>query len=211
MENKSLQRGLIDSGATNPLRALRQDESLEGLERVEVTLATGEKVEMRMSEAGVMISQDQNIKPILPMGMLGGSLGYEISYKNGVFKMRHPVRGNIGVEMKNGCPQVSKEVALEIIKEIEEKAKISKKVEVSKEDEERRWLPDLVESHPVLRQLPEKLKRGLVETPAEVLKKLPGCNRRKKKIDEWWLCGVRLLGGGGWIHFVQSSEGSRRR
>eukprot|EP00434_Breviolum_minutum_P003898 symbB.v1.2.003425.t1/scaffold183.1/size281544/9 len=182
MESRSTQRGLIDSGATNPLRAQRPEERMEEMEKVEVTLATGEKVEMRMSGAGVMVSQDINIEPIIPMGLLGGTLGYEINYKNGVFKLRHPVRGDVNVEMKNGCPQVSKEVALEIIEEIEEKSRMAKKVEVKNEEEERRWLQELVESHPVLRQLPDYLKKGVVETPAMDLKMIPGCNRRKRKV-----------------------------
>ena len=182
MESKESQRGLIDSGATNPLRARRRNERIEEMEKVEVTLATGEKVEMRMSAAGVMVSQDRNIEPILPMGLLGGSLGYEISYKDGVFVMKHPRKGEIPVEMKNGCPQVRKDVALEIIDEIEKNAKVSKKVEVRGEEKERRWLQELVKSHPVLRHLPERLRDGVVDTPAMDLKKIPGCNRRKRKV-----------------------------
>ena len=158
-----------------------------------MTLATGEKVEMRMSGAGVMVSQDTNIEPIIPMGLLGGTLGYEINYKNGVFKMRHPVRGDVNVEMKNGCPQVSKEVALEIIEEIEEKSRMAKKVEVKNEEEEKRWLQDLVESHPVLRQLPDNLKKGVVETPAADLKMIPGCNRRKRKVMAGGFRDLHLL------------------
>ena len=58
----------------------------------------------------------------------------------------------------------------------------AKKMEVKNEEEETRRLQDLVESHPVLRQLPDHLKKGVVETPAVDLKMIPGCNRRKRKV-----------------------------
>ena len=53
-------------------------------------------------------------------------------------------------------------------------SRMAKKEEVKNEEEEKRWLQDLVESHPVLRQLLDHLKKGVVETSAVDLKMIPG-------------------------------------
>lgn len=47
---------------------------------------------------------------------------------------------------------------------------------------EKKWLADFVMAHPVLRELPEHLRTALVETPAETLHGLPGCNRRRRRL-----------------------------
>ena len=41
-----------------------------------VTLATGARVAMKITKAGVMVSEDEKVEPIVPLGMLGGQLGY---------------------------------------------------------------------------------------------------------------------------------------
>ena len=176
-------QGLIDSGATNPLRGRKKDERLEDLQEVWVTLATGEKVAMRMTKSGVMVHEDEHVEPIIPMGLATEELGYEIVVKEGKCRMFHPVRGEVAVEMKNGCPQVSKKIALKMIEEYEKKNVKMKRVEVQTGGE-RKWLEDFVLAHPVLRELPEHVRQSLVDTPSETLHGLPDCNRRRRKLLE---------------------------
>ncbi len=176
-------QGLIDSGATNPLRGRKKDERLEDLQEVWVTLATGEKVAMRMTKSGVMVHEDEHVEPIIPMGLATEELGYEIVVKEGKCRMFHPVRGEVAVEMKNGCPQVSKKIALKMIEEYEKKDVKMKRVEVQTGGE-RKWLEDFVLAHPVLRELPEHVRQSLVDTPSETLHGLPDCNRRRRKLLE---------------------------
>ena len=121
--NSEKDLGLIDSGATHPLRGRKGGEEWEGLEEVWVTLANGEKIPMKMTENGVMIHKDRNIEPIIPMGLLCGEMGYQMMIKEGKFQLFHPERGEVEVETKNGCPQVSKRTALKMIEEYEKKKK----------------------------------------------------------------------------------------
>ena len=174
-------QGLIDSGATNPLRGRKKGERLDDLQEVWVTLATGDKVAMRMTKNGVMVHNDENVEPIIPMGLLGEEMGYEMVFKEGKFRLFHPEKGEIAVEMKSGCPQVSKKVALGMIDEYEKKNVKLKKSEVQTGGE-RKWLEDFILAHPVLRELPEYIQKELVETPAETLHGLPECNRRRRRV-----------------------------
>ena len=88
-------------------------------EEVLVTLANGQQVPMRMSTTGVMISSDKDVEPIVPLGYLGGALGYSIKWSGGSMTLNHPEKGEAIVKIINGCPQVEKKVALDMIKEIE--------------------------------------------------------------------------------------------
>ena len=120
---------------------------------------------MKMTENGVMIHNDRNIEPIIPMGLLCGEMGYQMMIKEGKFQLFHPERGEVEVETKNGCPQVSKRTALKMIEESEKKGKKIGKMEVQTGGE-KKWLADFVMAHPVLRELPEHLRTALVETPS---------------------------------------------
>ena len=68
--NEVPQFGLIDSGATNPLRPLRPSNDLKDVERVRVSLADGRRTPMLINRRGVIISTNLNIEPIVPMGWL---------------------------------------------------------------------------------------------------------------------------------------------
>ena len=92
-----------------------------------------------------------------------------------------PWEGEVMVEMKGGCPQVSKKVVLKMIEEYEEKDRRMRKIE-DQTGGERNWLADFILAHPVFRDLPEHLRKTLVETPAESLHGLPGSNRRRRRL-----------------------------
>ena len=173
------EKGLLDSGATHPMRGRRADEEVDGYEKVKVTMANGEKVTMRMTSTGIMVCEDTDVEPIIPMSSLVEKLGYTISWTEEGMQMTHPYKKQVVVKIINGCPQVSKKEALKMIEELEDEKKI-RKVK-GKESEERNWLLQLIEAHPVLKELPNNLKQGLVEYPAEDLKRIPGCNRRRRR------------------------------
>ena len=172
-------QGLLDSGATNPLRGRTAKDDMSKLEDVWVTLATGARVPMKITKSGVMVSEDEMVEPIVPLGMVGGPLGYEVVFKNGGCQITHPRKGKVPVQMRNGCPQISKEAALRIIEEIETSGAEMRKINKEEVDAEKRWIEEFVEAHPVL---PEPLKTSLKETPSEDLRGLPDCNRRRRKL-----------------------------
>ena len=180
LEKFGSRMGLLDSGATHALRGCREGEELSEYEEVLVTLANGEKVPMKMSSSGVMISPDPQVEPIVPLGFLGGALGYSIRWAGGVMTLVHPKKGKVTVKVINGCPQVPRRVALEMIEEIEKGRKIEK-MEVGPYDKEKEWLNNLVEAHPILKELPDWLRSRLPDLPDCDLRRIPGCNRRKRK------------------------------
>ena len=67
-----------------------------------------------------MISPDPMVEPIVPMGPLAEVLGCEIAWKDGKLSIRHPLRGDLKVSQHNGCPQVSRQLALDLISELED-------------------------------------------------------------------------------------------
>jgi len=112
--------------------------------------------------------------------MLAGELGYVITWKEGSMKVEHPKKGALKIVMRNGCPQIPKKKALQLIQELEE-GKRMKKIQEEERSAEERWLRQLVKAHPVLRELPQHIQQKLVVSPAEDLSSILGCNRRKRK------------------------------
>ena len=62
------QAGLIDSGATHPLRPQKNGEVTAGFPVVGVSLADGRRIQLKMSPGRAMISRDPMVEPIVPMG-----------------------------------------------------------------------------------------------------------------------------------------------
>lgn len=79
-----------------------------------------------------------------------------------------------------GCPQVSKSLALELVAELEDQATGAQLLEM-KMEEELKWMRDLVEKHEVLRSLPPWLKQKLVVTPGQ-WQDLPVNGRCRKRM-----------------------------
>ena len=182
--------GLLDSGATNPLRGRTMNDDMEAIEKVWVTLATGARVAMKITKAGVMVSEDEKIEPIVPLGMLGGQLWYEVIFKNGECQIHHPVKGGVPAGMKNGCPQIAKEVAFRIIDDIEEGVTEAKRMSVSEKYGEARWIEEFVEARPILRHLPAHIKKSLKEVPSPGLRRPPA----GKKEGYWIGRAVKEIG-----------------
>ena len=194
--------GLLDSGATHPMRAAHRGEPAHSYKKVEVTLASGKTEELKMSPKGVMVLDGKDadyVEPIVPMGMLVTKLRCQLHWNDQGLHVWHPKRGYIDVTVQNGCPQIPKALALKLIQELEQAEGDllqyhSKGLTWETRLQERAWLRSLVNSHPVFEGLPEALKDKLVVTPEEDVKMLPA-NRRARKIWKRDGCVLHLYAG----------------
>ena len=111
--------GLLDGGATHALRQAREGE-LKGKEVKEVTveLAAGTARLWQHKNARTLLSAEK-VEPIVPLAGLV-EMGYGISWNNKGCVVKHPVKGDIKVEMKNGCPMVPGKEALRLIGDLEQ-------------------------------------------------------------------------------------------
>ena len=174
--------GLVDSGATHPLRPTRCGENIQELQKVQVTLASGAKTTLHMTKKGCMVTADQTVEPIVPMGILVDQ-GCSISWEGGCMKLIHPVRGELPVDTAStGCPQVEKSLALELIEEWEQRtAKVAvKSLSLEERSGMTDWMRELVMAHPTLRQLPEAIRSRLVVEPTS-WSDLPGNSKSRRR------------------------------
>ena len=128
-----------------------------------------------------MITEEKDIEPIVPMGSLTSRLGCSILWSDADLVINHPTRGRLPVKTKDGCPQIPKEWALQLIRELEEEEeKKDQKVKKISYKEEEEWLVDLVTSHPVLRKLPPRIKNHLASRIGK-WEDLPLNKRRRRR------------------------------
>ena len=175
--------GLLDSGATHPPRPLASTDSLEKFKKVSVSLADGRTTPLLMTESGVMVSTNLQVEPIVPLGMLAGG-GCKISWKKHGMKVAHPTKGSLPISIQAGCPQIPKQLALELIQEYEDRAQEVKQARLVGEvhpEREVGWMKSLVEGHPALAELPEHVKKALVQQPGE-WKDLPANRHQRKRL-----------------------------
>ena len=189
--------GLLDSGATHSLRARSRHEDVTKMKEIQVTLACGRRVPLKMTKGGTMVSADPGTEPIVPLGRLVRSLGCEVGWSvEGGMTVSHPKKGIIPTRERGGCPHVPRDVALELIEELEKKSLeetygITEMKKIEEEiNAEETWLKTLVESHPVLEKLPGHIKEKLVVTPGSPQERVPGANKRMRK--RWKKNGVTL-------------------
>ena len=172
-------QGLIDSGATHPMRPAGKNEDVSGYEEVNVTLASGAKEKMKISPGGVMISSDPAVEPIAPMGLLVSKLDCKISWEGPYLRLLHPRMGGVQVRCEGGCPQISRTLALKLIQEIEEKS-MGYHIKGIHCHRELEWMRELIRVHPVLKDLPDHVKKELAELPGD-WNQLPANRRRRKR------------------------------
>ena len=175
-------QGLVDSGATHALRPLRPVEPFAGYKTVPVTLANGQQAQLRMTPGGVMVPERADAEPILPMGLLIEKLGCKIEWNSEGVCLRHPQRGILPIQVSGGCPQMARSTTLELIEELEQTATLGK-VEERTFKEEVEWMKKLVETHPVLRRLPQDIKSRLADEPTS-WSTLPVNRRTRKRMQE---------------------------
>ena len=179
MSNQGFQ-GLIDSGATHPLRPLRQGEDQSTLQKVDVTLADGKKTQLMMNNRGTMISPSNHIEPIIPMGQLQSVLKCKMIWVGLELQVLHPIRGKLPVTCDAGCPMLPRALALDLIEEIEA-ARREVSLRSLSSEQETQWLRDLINTHPSLRDLPEDIKFNLMAVPGS-WSDLPYNKRLRKRM-----------------------------
>lgn len=103
---KGEKQGLLDSGATHPLRPSKKGEDKGSNRVVQVALADGRIVDLPISPAGSMVSDEEDIEPIIPMGLLTDVLGCTVTWSKDQLQVKHPARGTLPVEQKDGCLQL---------------------------------------------------------------------------------------------------------
>ena len=191
--------GLIDSGATHSLRGWRKSDRHKRLKDIQVTLAGGRTMPLKMTVGGTMISEDPNTEPIVPMGKMISRLGCTLGWtqEDGLI-INHPLKGVIHTKSKNGCPYVEKTAALELIEELdsvgEDEAEEEEDQEVKRiqrlDDQEEEWIREFVNTHPVLKDIPKRLRQELIRRPSTSASGVPGANKRRRKL--WQKKGLAL-------------------
>ena len=110
--------GLLDGGVTNPLR-MSTAEELELARPTTVQLAAG-TCDLWLSSTRVLLSAQPvlTIVPV-PLGTMSRELRCSIQWDDGLCRVRHPMRRQLPIRMMNECPYVDKQLALDLIGELE--------------------------------------------------------------------------------------------
>ena len=193
------EEGLIDSGATHSLRGWRKSDRHKRLKDIQVTLAGGRTMPLKMTMGGTMISDDPNTEPIVPMGKMISRLGCTLGWtKEDGLIVNHPSKGVIGTKSRGGCPYVEKAAALELIDELdcvgEDEAEEQEDQELRRikrlDDKEEEWLRSFINMHPVFEKIPQRIKDEVVKRPATSAAGIPKANKRMRKL--WYSKGLTI-------------------
>ena len=204
--------GLLDSGASHPMRVATEVEHEESIP-VKVTLAGEEERVLRQNGQGTVLlkpGEAEDSQPIVPLGAVIKDLGCTLQWKDDGIKLYHPQRGQVKVRIRNNCPEVSTKEAHRLIKELEtiqmknlsdQVSSLSARLEVLQKKEKRSWtelLKDFKESgsrgllhraillSPVTKDLPANVQAmmivGLDVNGAEAYMKRLPLTRRKRRM-----------------------------
>ena len=211
--------GLIDSGATHPLRAARSIKELEEAKQTSVVLAGDQRISLPQTASGVILSETQ---PIVPLGGLVKTLGYEFVWNHKGCRLYHPTKSSIQVFTRSSCPEVRECDALRLISELEmEKVKeamtslstLKAAIETAKDYKPDTWKEHLgkyvgsglkvraVFAAPFMKEIPAEQKVKILESFPQtdkeawlLLKRLPLKRRQLWRSREWV---VHLFSGKG--------------
>ena len=75
---------------------------------------------MKLSHGGSIVDE-VGTEVIVPLGLLTSRLQFRLTWTPGRVRLSHPVKGEIEVMVKEGCPLIPTKQALELIEEIEER------------------------------------------------------------------------------------------
>ena len=117
------QTALLDSGATHTVLDPTAVSS-ENLPPCMVSLAGDQRQMWRQTPGGSLVAPPKDeggeTQTILPLGSLVEQLGCSIRWtKKGGLQLHHPRLGRLRTSIRSGCPQLSKEQALELVRELE--------------------------------------------------------------------------------------------
>ncbi|CAE7255949.1 unnamed protein product [Symbiodinium sp. KB8] len=108
--------GLLDTGASTSMRQARPGELDAGCELRNVNLAVG-TVKLFVNPGGTLLSTE-DIDPLVSVADLV-DMGCQLSWCGQECILTHPERGTIRPSTLNRCPEVPRELALELIGDIE--------------------------------------------------------------------------------------------
>ena len=148
-EYEEASTGLLDSGASHPMRPASPREYLEG-DPVRVTLAGEDVRVLRQNGQGTILVQeeDTSIQPIVPLGAVIENLGYTLHWSPRNLRLTHPSKKSIKAKIKNHCPEVAACDALHLIEELEMShvnvlnthvESLRARLEVMQKEEKRDW------------------------------------------------------------------------
>ncbi|OLQ05728.1 Copia protein [Symbiodinium microadriaticum] len=204
--------GLLDSGASHPMRPADHEEYAQG-QPVRVTLAGEDVRVLRQNDRGTILVQESSpsIQPIVPLGAVIENLGYTLHWSPKNLRLVHPNKKAIQVRIKNHCPEIATIDALNLIQELEMKnvhelnvqvESLKARLEVIKKEETREWWELLREyartgerpvllkailTSPITKDLPADVQNLLledfrVEDGEKYMKLLPLSRRRRRAL-----------------------------
>ena len=112
-----LPTGLLDGGATHPLRQAIGYEWHQATP-TRVALAVGSQ-DLRMSPLGTVLTEEPT-SPICPLGLMVEALGCRVTWDAGQCVVTHPTKGVLDVWLEGNCPTVSEADCLSLIRELEQ-------------------------------------------------------------------------------------------
>ena len=110
-------RALLDGGATHCLRQVRSGDEWRSATEVEVELAQG-TVRLRQLPGTRTLVTEEGVQPLVPLGLLA-EMGYAVHWEGSEFSLQDPSGRSLAVELVSGCPTVSEEAGLRLIREVE--------------------------------------------------------------------------------------------
>ena len=224
--------GLLDSGASHPLRA-GNDVELGSCTPVTVTLAGDGKQVLAQNPYGTIIipeAKAEGVQPIVPLGALMTDLGCSLHWTKHSLKLVHPRHGRLKVAMKGRCPELAVTDALRLIQELEEVElnnlknqveMMSARLDGITDGDSRTWLElakeyvssgrkevlwKMISRCPYLEMVPEEVKELMMEEfdPDDGMKYLKGLpiTRRQRK---------RLMSSRAWVVHLFSGEEAKSK
>ena len=209
--SEMIETGLLDGGATNPLRKGSKEE-IEAATLVDVELATGSVQLYQNMSTGVLLSPTE-VEPIVPLrGVV--ALGYKIRWDSRGCVISHPEVGRISCWLRNGCPVVRKQHALQLIKEIEDQERFKRlgpKLAAGQlSAEERQWwnqrYPDVPDSvlefmvgqnagMPKGETLPwnRRVRKRLRKAKGVIIHLFAGSRQSAREWQKGWPPGIEIL------------------
>jgi len=179
--NEDLKFGLLDSGATNNVRAIKDNEDMSFASPIEVEVAFDSEVQAQLfiNREGTILGP-KGTESIVSMNLLVKELQYEVQWTEGSLKVSKGEGKDeevLPVEVVNGTPMLPNKVCLRLIEAMEEKRKI--KVKAVKGPEQF----TISDIWPQMKQLITWLMKNDIEKGKELM---TACAlRRKKEVEDW--------------------------
>ena len=218
--------GLLDSGASHPLRPSTGDEKTTP---VLVTLAgDGTKILAQNQFGTIIVPRDaaRETQPIVPMGALVMELGCSLTWTRNYLKLVHPKHGRLKVAIRGRCPELTLSDTLTLIRELEERELshlkeqvdlMSARLEEIEEQDRRSWkdllrcfvedgrketLWKFLTKSPYTKNLPDEVKELLLESfehskGNDYLRNVPLSRRQRKQ----------LLASNSWVVHLYAGNG----